>query len=358
MRSVRGVAAAAVLVVFVAGCDSTKPAPAPAAPIEAASADVSFVVDGTTTYGTLQVPAHRAGQRLAAALLLAGSGPSDRDGNQPPGVTPGTLRQFADTLGGLGIASLRFDKYFTGRTGFGQYASDPGSIDLNAFLRQAAGGYQYLAKQPDVDPKKLLIVGHSEGGMYAILLAPKVSPAPAGLGLIEPQDERLLDLVALQLGEQLDDQVTQGSITVGVAQANKARIAEAISRFRAGETVDTSGLLPAVVSGLAPLVLTPANAKSARTDDAIDPPAFAARVPGGTRVLVTDGTSDTHVPPTTIRPLIDGLTSAGTTGPGLVTLPGLGHFLVPAGTPINGAPLDPSFLTALKDWAKPYTATP
>ena len=54
--------------------------------------EVVFEVDGTTTYGTLHVPPHRPGQRLAAALLLAGSGPTDRDGNVPRlGVTPQTL---------------------------------------------------------------------------------------------------------------------------------------------------------------------------------------------------------------------------------------------------------------------------
>ena len=55
---------------------------------EGADRDVCFEVDGTITYGTLRVPAHRKGPRLAAALLLPGSGPVDRDGNVPGlGVT-------------------------------------------------------------------------------------------------------------------------------------------------------------------------------------------------------------------------------------------------------------------------------
>src|ERR1700760_2826758 len=57
------------------------------------SRDVSFTVDGTKPYGTLQIPAHRSGQQLAAALLLAGSGPTDRNGDQPAAnVTPQTLK--------------------------------------------------------------------------------------------------------------------------------------------------------------------------------------------------------------------------------------------------------------------------
>ena len=86
--------------------------------------DVVFEVDGTTTYGTLHVPPHRDGQRLPAALLLAGSGPTDRDGNVPRlGVTPQTIGLIATVLGEVGVMSLRFDKYFTGQTGGGYLGS-------------------------------------------------------------------------------------------------------------------------------------------------------------------------------------------------------------------------------------------
>jgi hypothetical protein len=318
---------------------------------------VSFVVDGTTTYGTLQAPAHRSGQHLAAALLLAGSGPTDRNGNQPPGLTPNTLGQIADALAGMGIMSLRFDKYFAGRTGAGRYAADPGSIDLNAFIRQAGGAYKLLSDQPATDRQRLLVVGHSEGGMYAILVAGTVSPHPAGLALVEPQDERILDLVAVQLDELLQSQVSQGAVTADTARRNAQGVRQAIADFRAGQPVDTTGLLPSVVRVLNPVILSPANARYVRTDDAIDVPEYAAKLPAGTRVLVTDGTKDFNIPPATIQPLINALATAGTTGPGLQTLTGLDHDLNPAGTPPNGAPLDPAFLTALRTWAQPYTPT-
>ena len=202
----------------------------------------------------------------------------------------------------------------------------------------------------------MLVVGHSEGGMYAILLAENVSPRPAGLALVEPQDERILDLLAVQIAEVLDGQVTQGSISAGTAQANKQGVRQAIQEFRAGQTVDTSGLLPTVATMLRPLIQSSGNALVARTTDAIDPATYAAKLPSGTRVLVTDGTADFNIPPSTIQPLVSALASAGTTGPGLVTLSGLNHDLNPAGTQPNGAPLDPSFLSALRDWAQPYAS--
>ena len=107
--------------------------------------DMCFDVDGTATHGTLRVPAHREGQRLAAALLLPGSGPVDRNGDVPGlNLTPRTLALIAEVLAQQGIMSLRFDKYFTGQTGAGAYANDPGRIDLDAFIRQAAAAYHVL----------------------------------------------------------------------------------------------------------------------------------------------------------------------------------------------------------------------
>ena len=63
----------------------------------------------------------------------------------------------------------------------------------------------YLAEQPGVDPQKLLVLGHSEGGLIAMLLASADAsgPAPAGLILAEPSYARLLDVVSRQLAEQI-----------------------------------------------------------------------------------------------------------------------------------------------------------
>jgi len=66
VRTVRAAAIAAALCVVVAGCGSAGrgSGTAPSGQVAATSTDVSFVVEGTTTYGTLKVPSHRAGQHL------------------------------------------------------------------------------------------------------------------------------------------------------------------------------------------------------------------------------------------------------------------------------------------------------
>jgi uncharacterized protein len=323
--------------------------------VAATSRDVSFTVDGTKTYGTLEIPAHRSGQHLAAALLLAGSGPTDRDGNQPASnITPQTLKLVAGVLARQGIMTFRFDKYFTGQTGAGNFASDPGAVDLNAFIRQADYAYDYLIAQPQADKQRMLVVGHSEGGFYAMLVADTVSTHPAGLALLEPQDQRILSLVALQLDEQLNAAVKQGQLSVSAARQQAEGINNAIAQFRAGQQVDTTGLLPQIVQQLAPELLTPANAKVSRTDDEVSPVDAAAKVPSGTRVLVTDGTADTNIPVSTISPLASALNAAETTGPGLKVLTGINHDLHTQGTPDNDAVLAPSVVAAIKAWAQPF----
>jgi uncharacterized protein len=332
---------------------ATAPAAARSALVPAADRQVSFTADGTTVYGTVHIPAHRAGSRLAAALLIPGSGLTDRDGDEPPTVMPHTLALIAATLGEDGVMSLRFDKYGTGQTGWGRYQGDVGRIDMAAFTRQAEAAYRALLAQPEVDPHAMLIVGHSEGGLQAMLVAHEVRPAPAGLALLAPQDLRLLDMVDFQLADQLDQAAAAGQITAAQAESNKAAIARAIAAFRARRPVDTSGLLPSIATLLGAM-FGPLNAAFVRSDDAIYPPDVARGITHGTWTAITCGTADTNVPCPTTAPLRAALARAGVTGPGLRVLPGLDHFLHPAGTPVNDAILAPAAQRALHDFARPW----
>ena len=254
------IAAVAVTWAGLAACSSGSGSPSPGAGESgtAISSKVSFVADGTTTYGTLEVPAHRSGQHLAAALLMAGSGPTDRNGNDAGlHVTPDTLQLVANTLARDGIMSLRFDKYFAGQTGAGRLASNPGATTLNSFLRQAADAYMFLGAQPAADPTRMLMVGHSEGGMYALVLARQVSPKPAGLALLEPQDERILDLVGLQTDENIAALVAPGILSPSDGTTNEELVRQAIADFRAGRQVSTAGMAQSVIKLITAELLTP-----------------------------------------------------------------------------------------------------
>lgn len=324
----------------------------------ATSSQISFVADGTRTYGTLEVPAHRRGQHLAGALLISGSGPTDRNGNDVGlHVTPDTLQLVANILASKGILTLRFDKYFAGQTGAGRLASTPGAFTVNTFLRQAAAAYTFLREQPVVDPERILIVGHSEGGMYALVLASYVSPTPAGLALLEPQDERILDLVELQTDENIAGLIARGSLSQSDGTTNQALVRQAIEDFRAGRPVSSAGMSPSVIDLIAPELLSPGNASYIRSNDAIIPAQYAATLPNSTQVLLTDGTRDPNVPPSTIGPLRQALATAHVAGPGVRLLPGTDHYLHLPSQPDNQPVLAPAAIAAIKEWAQPFASS-
>ena len=131
--------------------------------------------------GTLLTPANV--DRPPVALIIAGSGPTDRDGNSP--IIPGknnSLKMLAEGLADRGIASLRYDK----RGIAGSTLGVTGEQDLTfaTFADDAVAWGQQLAS--DARFSELVIIGHSEGGLIGILAAQRLEPAKlvsiAGLG--------------------------------------------------------------------------------------------------------------------------------------------------------------------------------
>lgn len=349
--AVNTVAGLITSVLLVAGCSATSASkPSSAGPsgtgprVAAADRAVTFLVDGTVTRGTFHTPAHAAGAKVPAALLLPGSGPTDRDGNQAQSV-PNTLAHIAQAMGEDGIMTLRYDKYGTGQTGLGAYAGKRDAVDLAAFTRQADAAYTLLAGQPDADPRRLLIAGHSEGGMIALHVAQTATPAPAGLALLEPQSERLLDMVTRQVDAQTDAAVAAGRLNAAQSTTIKASMVNAVADLRAGRAAATGGLPPGLATLIAGLN---AIAAFVRSDDAVYPPDLARRLAAGTKTIVTCGTDDLEVPCSVVGPLVTALAAAGVSGPGLVTLAGVNHSLQSSATASDASPLSTSARDALR----------
>lgn len=369
MRVLRSIAPAVLLGLGLAACSSsgggaTPPTPSGRAQATATSSgthgttttEVSFQVNGSTTYGTLEVPAHRSGQRLAAALLIAGSGPNDRNGNDPGlGVTADTLQLLAGILARQGIMTLRFDKYGAGKTGLGAIA--PQNITISTNFRQADAAYDFLAHQAQADPAKLLVVGHSEGGMIALQVADSAAVKPAGLALLEPQDQRILSLLLIQDDEFIHRLAGAGQLSAAQARDNAAAVARALSQFRSGQQVSTESMAAPVAQLIQSEVVSPDLVRYQRTDDQVVPAQLAEHVRSGTQLLVTEGTRDINVPPNTIGPLVRALTMAGTTGPGLQLIQGTDHFMHLAGQPDTRPVLAAPIVAAIQRWARPFATT-
>src|SRR5207248_2423272 len=152
------------------------------------------------------------------------------------------------------------------------------------------------AAQPESDPGALIIAGHSEGGMQALLLARAARPAPAGLVLLEPQDMRLLDLVRLQIDGQLDAAVAAGQYDPAQAATDKAVLARLVTDFHARRPLRYTGMSPNLADFLRTAIFAAVATRYVRSDDAVYPPRVATRIPRHTRILVTCGTADTQVP--------------------------------------------------------------
>jgi alpha-beta hydrolase superfamily lysophospholipase len=247
--------------------------------------EVSFRVDQVTIYATYR---HRqVTSRGPAALLIAGSGPTDRNGNSTiaGAQTLNSLRLLADQLSTDGVATLRYDKLFSGQTGGGRFTLMPTAAGVDVFTAEAAGALRYLAAQPGTDPRRLSVYGHSEGGLYALLLATGHGgdlPAIHSLGLIEPQSRRILDILREQLRSAWTTAQRQGQLTQGQVRHDDAALDSAIAAVRANRAVP-----PGLPSGVAEL-FGPAVVPYLRDDD-------AARLPKGLPVLLTCSSADAQV---------------------------------------------------------------
>lgn len=129
----------------------------------------SVRVERGMLYGTLQKP--REGSAAAVALIIAGSGPTDRNGNNPLGIRSDAYRMLADSLASHGIASFRYDKRGTGKSsGF----EDLDKATFEDYVKDAAACMQHLKDRYPF--RKYVIIGHSEGSLIGMLVAQLTDP--------------------------------------------------------------------------------------------------------------------------------------------------------------------------------------
>lgn len=142
--------------------------PPPGAPYRAL--EVTVPVGGAEPHalaGTLTLPMGASASRpVPAVVMITGSGLEDRDEAIPIVAGYRPFRDIADTLGRRGIAVLRMDdRGYGGSTGNGATAT---SADFADDIR---AGLAWLRTRPEIDARRLGLVGHSEGGMIAPMVA-------------------------------------------------------------------------------------------------------------------------------------------------------------------------------------------
>ncbi len=307
---------------------------------------VTFIgAGGAVLAGTLTLPVHSSQSAVPGLVLIAGSGPTDRDGNSGP-VQTDLLKQIAQRLASEGIASLRYDKRGVGGSVMSP-ADQANLTDYAAwenFVGDAAAALHDLQQQPGIDARRTGFLGHSEGSLIALQAAQQTSMTqPPSLLVLVSTAGRTYDVV---VNEQLVRLLKLQGATPAQADyflSKNREIAAAIER---------TGVVPDdVPAGLAALY-PPYIGKFYRSVQLADPAKLAAQFSGP--VLVIQGQKDVQVSAERDLPALKAALSRRTHGTYQVSLiPNASHNLklvTNESDPGMAGPVAPEALSALCGW--------
>lgn len=256
----------------------------PSAHLAVASEDVTFTVGTNTVPGTVVHPT--APGTYAGLVLMAGSGPTDRDWNSPLiKTTNGSGKLLAEALAASGMVVLRFDK-----AGVAKNKTPLDGLSFDIYVDEGRAALAQLRARPDVDATHLFVAGHSEGGIHATRVALAEGDKLAGLVLLSAAGRMMKDIVVAQIDAQLRAAApTQADMIL-------APFKQALDDFAAGQTIDPKQVTP--IPGLQQLLgafVAPQTAKLARALIQFDPAPALAQVT--IPVFVYNGEKDIQVDP-------------------------------------------------------------
>ena len=302
--------------------------------------------------GTLTLPP----KPLGAVVLIAGSGPQTRDEEVAGHKVFWVL---ADYLSRHGIAVLRYDK-----RGIGASTGDYAHATSFDFADDAEAAVAYLRGRPDIAPHPIGIIGHSEGGLVAPIVAdadPKVAfvvlmagPGENGFKLLLEQGDLILKAEGASDHDVAESHTIRAALFAAVRDQADPEKRNAAARAVIAATPAAKAMTPAVID---------AQVRSVSNDwfhnfFVYDPvPALTkVRVP----VLAVAGSRDLQVPPeenlAAIRAAL-----AHNRHVTIVELPGLNHLFQPATTGSISEygkiewTMAPEALTTITDWVVKQT---
>lgn len=172
-----------------------------------------------------------------AVLIIPGSGPTDRDGNNPLGVTAASYRLLAEALADKGVSSLRIDK----RGMFGSKAAlaNANAVTIADYAADVHAWIKVMQQQTGRDC--IWVLGHSEGGLVA-LAAAQQEDGICGLLLVAAPGRKLQDVMR----EQLVGNPANAAILPDALKA--------LDELSAGRAIDVSAMHPALQSLFNPAV--------------------------------------------------------------------------------------------------------
>ncbi len=146
--------------------------------------------EGVELAGTLTLPPGPGPHPVV--VTMSGSGPQDRDESMRPLTALKPFAVLADALTSQGVGVLRYDD-----RGVGSSTGDYGAATIEDLAEDARAAIDYLETRADVDPARIGLLGHSEGGIYAAMLGAS-DPRVAFIGMMAPAVIDGLDLLIEQ----------------------------------------------------------------------------------------------------------------------------------------------------------------
>jgi uncharacterized protein len=184
--------------------------------------------------GTMLSP---GSDRVAMMLIIPGSGPTDRDGNNPLGVKASTYKLLAEALAERGIGTVRIDK--RGMFASAAAVADGNAVTIDDYVADVRAWIGVIREKTGASCVWLL--GHSEGGLVALAAVQKLADI---CGLI------LVSTAGRPLGEVLRTQLRANPANGPILPQAMA----AIASLEAGKRVDVAGMHPALMPLFAPQV--------------------------------------------------------------------------------------------------------
>lgn len=306
--------------------------------LEVREEEVRFsATDGVVLAGTIALPVKPG--LLPAVLLIVGSGPQDRNSDSGPGgLKIGILRTLAKHLSQAGIVVLRYDK-----RGVGNSQGTYDFVCLNDLVGDAGAAIRFLRSRPEVDVARIGIIGHSEGGLIATMLASGDVSIRAILLLGAP-GHRFAEILLRQF-ERVSNRMLQKD-KLAASLERRRRTLESLQRTGDWDSSEVEEQVRRAVA--------PARRKWFQDLLTLDPTSVLSKV--HTSVAIFQGGRDIQVDPDDALLLGNTLDEAGHRDHLVRIFPDLDHlFMRSEGQGLSeyadpDRNLDPEFLEAVIEW--------
>jgi uncharacterized protein len=168
--------------------------------------EVTLNSEGFTIYGSLKLP--NTNGQFPLVLIIAGSGPTDRDGNSTSGLNTNCYKLISDTLAMQGIASLRYDKRGIAKSYIAGF--NEANLTFDNYVTDAKNWIQKF--KSDNRFSKIFILGHSEGALIGSIVANQISLD--GFISVAGTAQRADSLILQQLSSQPDYIINESRVII------------------------------------------------------------------------------------------------------------------------------------------------